>query len=56
VERRASEELAELDGQWKERGERDHEKLKRMEAYGRSTLCRWRLRQLLAWLSLPNSR
>lgn len=44
AERRASrEELAELAGQWKERGKRDHEKLKRMEAYCRSALCRWLL-------------
>jgi ATP-dependent DNA helicase RecQ len=44
AKRRVSrEELAELAGQWKERSKRDHEKLKRMEAYGRSALCRWRL-------------
>jgi ATP-dependent DNA helicase RecQ len=35
--------LAELAQQWKERSESDHEKLKRMEAYARSALCRWRL-------------
>jgi ATP-dependent DNA helicase RecQ len=37
------EQLAELAKQWRERSERDHEKLERMEAYARSALCRWRL-------------
>lgn len=37
------EHLAELAKQWKERSDRDHEKLERMEAYARSALCRWRL-------------
>jgi ATP-dependent DNA helicase RecQ len=35
--------LSELAQQWKERSESDQEKLKRMEAYARSALCRWRL-------------
>jgi ATP-dependent DNA helicase RecQ len=35
--------LVELAQQWKERSESDQEKLKRMEAYARSALCRWRL-------------
>ncbi len=37
------ERLEELARQWKERSERDHEKLEQMEAYARSALCRWRL-------------
>ncbi|HKH83806.1 MAG TPA: RecQ family zinc-binding domain-containing protein, partial [Gemmatimonadales bacterium] len=37
------EQLAELAEQWRERSERDHEKLERTEAYARSARCRWRL-------------
>ena len=36
-------ELAGLAAEWKERGERDREKLNRMEAYARTALCRWRI-------------
>ncbi len=44
LDRHVSEERsAELAQQWKDRSERDQEKLKRMEAYARSALCRWRL-------------
>jgi ATP-dependent DNA helicase RecQ len=44
VDRDASaDRLEELAQQWKERSESDQEKLKRMEAYARSALCRWRL-------------
>ena len=35
--------LAEMAQQWKERSDDDGKKLKRMEAYARSALCRWRL-------------
>ena len=35
--------LAELAERWKDRRDSDQEKLKRMEAYARSALCRWRL-------------
>jgi ATP-dependent DNA helicase RecQ len=37
------ERLTEMATEWKERGEQDREKLERMEAYGRSALCRWQL-------------
>lgn len=44
VDRDAPEErLAELAERWKDRSDSDQEKLKRMEAYARSALCRWRL-------------
>ena len=39
----SSERLAELAGEWKQRGEADREKLERMEAYARSALCRWQV-------------
>ncbi len=37
------EDISGLAGHWKERAEGDQEKLRRMEAYARSALCRWRL-------------
>ncbi len=48
--------LVELAEQWKERSERDHEKLKRMEAYGRSALCRWRLLHDYFGETMPQER
>jgi ATP-dependent DNA helicase RecQ len=36
-------ELAELAAEWKQRDERDREKLDRMEAYARTAYCRWRI-------------
>ncbi|HJR17277.1 MAG TPA: ATP-dependent DNA helicase RecQ [Gemmatimonadales bacterium] len=39
----SGERLVELAREWKERSERDHEKLERVEAYARSALCRWRV-------------
>jgi ATP-dependent DNA helicase RecQ len=48
--------LAELAQQWKERSEADHEKLKRMEAYARSALCRWRLLHQYFGEEMPQDR
>ncbi len=36
-------ELVDLARQWQERSDRDREKLKQMEGYARSALCRWRV-------------
>jgi ATP-dependent DNA helicase RecQ len=41
----AADTLARLAHTWVERGERDREKLERMEGYARSALCRWRVLQ-----------
>jgi ATP-dependent DNA helicase RecQ len=35
--------LAEMAAEWRERDERDREKLNRMEAYARTAFCRWRV-------------
>ena len=48
--------LAELAQQWKERSEGDHERLKRMEAYARSALCRWRLLHEYFGEDMPQER
>jgi ATP-dependent DNA helicase RecQ len=57
VNRSASEAtLAELAQQWKTRSENDHEKLKRMEAYARSALCRWRLLHEYFGEEMPEER
>ena len=57
AERDVSEDrLAELAQQWKERSEGDHEKLKRMEAYARSALCRWRLLHEYFGEDMPGER
>jgi ATP-dependent DNA helicase RecQ len=48
--------LAELAQQWKERSENDHEKLRRMEAYARSALCRWRLLHEYFGEEMPEER
>jgi ATP-dependent DNA helicase RecQ len=48
--------LTELAQQWKERSENDHEKLKRMEAYARSALCRWRLLHEYFGEEMPRER
>jgi ATP-dependent DNA helicase RecQ len=39
----SAEDLSGLERHWQERAEGDQEKLRRMEAYARSALCRWRL-------------
>jgi ATP-dependent DNA helicase RecQ len=41
--RLAQKELAGLASEWKQRDERDREKLDRMEGYARTALCRWRI-------------
>ena len=46
----------ELARQWKERSENDHEKLRRMEAYARSALCRWRLLHEYFGEEMPKER